>query len=112
QRAGAVPAPRREPDPTNHSRAFKGAVMSESVGMKSLALSFPAQIRTTACWRESSPALVADEEKRTLARLWKSNAKTKELDAFEHAMAPYLSDPFRGARERRVLSAAPLSVSL
>ncbi|MEX2207977.1 MAG: 3-oxoacyl-[acyl-carrier-protein] synthase III C-terminal domain-containing protein [Myxococcota bacterium] len=86
--------------------------MNESVGLKSLALSFPAQIRTNDFWREKYPELVADEERRTLARLWKSNAATKELDAFESTMAPYLSDPFRGARERRVLAPGQLPSSL
>jgi 3-oxoacyl-[acyl-carrier-protein] synthase-3 len=78
--------------------------MIESVGLRSLAAAFPATIRTNDWWRQHHPQLVAQEEKKTLARLWKSNAQTQSLDAFERAMAPYLSDPFRGARERRVLA--------
>jgi 3-oxoacyl-[acyl-carrier-protein] synthase-3 len=86
--------------------------MTEAVGLRSLASAFPAKIRSNDYWREHHPQLVAQEEKKTLARLWKSNAQTKELDAFERAMAPYLSDPFRGARERRVLAPGQTARSL
>jgi len=88
--------------------------MTESVGLRSLAAAFPATIRTNDWWREHHPQLVAEEEKKTLARLWKSNAQpqTKELDAFERTMAPYLSDPFRGSRERRVLAPGQTARSL
>ena len=77
--------------------------MSASVGMRSLAISFPRTIRKNDFWRERYPKLVAEEERKTLARLWKANERAAPVDPFEHAMAPYLADPFRGARERRVL---------
>jgi 3-oxoacyl-[acyl-carrier-protein] synthase-3 len=86
--------------------------MSASVGIRSLAVSFPAGVRSNDYWRERHPALVADEERRTLARLWRSNAPSGPLDAFEQAMAPYLSDPFRGARERRVLAPGQPAISI
>ncbi len=86
--------------------------MTEFAGVRSLALSFPSEIRTNDHWKQKFPALVAEEEKRTLARLWKANAPTESLDPFEQAMAPYLSDPFRGARERRVLAPGQTSASI
>jgi 3-oxoacyl-[acyl-carrier-protein] synthase III len=86
--------------------------MSASVGMRSLAISLPRSIRTNDFWRERYPALVADEERKTLARLWKANERAAPVDPFELAMAPYLSDPFRGARERRVLEKGQSAASL
>ena len=86
--------------------------MSVSPGIRSLAVSFPAQIRPNDYWRQHHPALVADEERRTLARLWRSNAPSGPKDAFEEAMASYLADPFRGARERRVLAKGQPAASI
>ena len=86
--------------------------MSASVGMRSLAISLPRTIRKNDFWRERYPKLVADEERKTLARLWKANERAAPVDPFEIAMAPYLSDPFRGARERRVLDPGQSAASL
>ena len=87
--------------------------MSASAGIRSLAASFPAAIRKNDYWRERHPELVADEERRTLARLFRSQQQQAgSLDAFETAMAPYLSDPFRGARERRVLAPGQSAASI
>ena len=86
--------------------------MSASVGVRSLALSFPRKVRTNDFWRERYPALVAEEERKTLARLWKANDRAAVTDPFELAMAPYLSDPFRGARQRRVLDAGQPAASI
>jgi 3-oxoacyl-[acyl-carrier-protein] synthase-3 len=86
--------------------------MSESVGLKSLAISFPASVRKNDFWREKYPSLVAEEEKKTLARLWKANERAAPIDPFERAMAPYLADPFRGARERRVLAPGQTAASI
>jgi 3-oxoacyl-[acyl-carrier-protein] synthase-3 len=86
--------------------------MSERVGIRSLAVSFPAQIRTNDYWRERHPKLVDNEERKTLARLWKQDPKATPLDPFAQAMAPYLSDPFRGARERRVVAPGQTAASL
>jgi 3-oxoacyl-[acyl-carrier-protein] synthase III len=86
--------------------------MSASAGIRSLAVSFPAKIRGNDYWRERYPDMVKDEEKKTLARLFRSQKPAGSLDAFETAMAPYLSDPFRGARERRVLAPGQSSASI
>ncbi|HTO52993.1 MAG TPA: 3-oxoacyl-[acyl-carrier-protein] synthase III C-terminal domain-containing protein [Myxococcota bacterium] len=84
-----------------------------SAGIRSLAVSFPAGIRSNDYWRERHPGMVADEERRTLARLFRSQQQQSgPLDAFEHTMAPYLSDPFRGARERRVLAPGQTAASI
>jgi 3-oxoacyl-[acyl-carrier-protein] synthase-3 len=86
--------------------------MSERAGIRSLAVSFPATVRTNDYWRERHPKLVEDEERKTLARLWKQDPKAAPLDPFARAMAPYLSDPFRGARQRRVVAPGQTAASL
>lgn len=73
--------------------------MNSSAGLKSIAVRFPPAIRTNEYWRRKYPEIVADAERRSLAKLWSaSEAKT----VFEQEMAPYLSDPFRGTQQRRI----------
>ncbi len=79
--------------------------MSETHGILSLALDFPAVVRTNDFWRRGYPEVLATFESRALARLW--TPAEGDVDpataAFDAEMAPYLGDPFRGAVERRVL---------
>ncbi|MCP4661679.1 MAG: 3-oxoacyl-ACP synthase [bacterium] len=71
-----------------------------SAGMLSLAISVPDRILTNDHWRENHPEIVAQAEERIW--MWK---KPKDWDegsqAFNIEMAPYVRDPFRGARQRR-----------
>ncbi len=73
------------------------------VGIKSLAVSFPSVIRTNDYYREKYPDLVAKSEEKTLARLF-SLASYQPSNKFEIEMVPFLSDPFRGTIERRLLA--------
>jgi 3-oxoacyl-[acyl-carrier-protein] synthase-3 len=86
--------------------------MTDRVGIRSLAVAFPAKIRDNDFWRERYPKLVAEEERKTLARLWRGDPKAAPLDPFAQAMAPYLSDPFRGARRRRVVAPGQTAMSI
>jgi 3-oxoacyl-[acyl-carrier-protein] synthase-3 len=52
---------------------------------------------------ERCPALMRGIEERTLARVWSRPAGEVASGAWAAEMAPYLGDPFRGARERRHL---------
>lgn len=70
-------------------------------GMSALSVAFPPTIRTNDYWREHHPDLVRSASEHALARLW---AREQATSAFERAMAPYADDPFKGARERRVLA--------
>ena len=72
-----------------------------SVGLRALAMQVPSTVRTNAYWREHHPQLVATAEQRTLARVFGNRGEA--LSGFDRAMQSHLSDPFRGARERRVL---------
>ena len=86
----------------------------DAVGIRSLALCFPDTIRTNQYWQEkrvleeslSAPRRVRVERSR------KFPLSSDGLDIWSHAVAPYLSDPFRGSVERRVIGADESSRSL
>ena len=77
--------------------------MFKSVGIRSIAVSFPKTVRTNDYFRKNYPELVAKAEDKSLARAFSANNSTELSSDFDRAMASYLSDPFRGAVERRVL---------
>lgn len=87
--------------------------MTRAAGIRALAVSFPRTVRTNNYWRSRYPEMVANAEQKTLARIWSSsrNAHT-ETDPFDLEMAPYLSDPFRGTVERRVVGPGETSLGL
>ena len=77
------------------------------VGIRAIAVSFPSIIRTNDYYRQHHPDLVAKAEEKTLARtfsLVKSDSEDKASDIWTEEMMPYMSDPFRGTVERRVLT--------
>lgn len=77
--------------------------MLKDVGMLSLAISVPDRVVTNEHWRRTQPELVAEAEKRIW--MWKKPLKWDEGGsiAFNREMEPFLSDPFRGAIQRRLL---------
>lgn len=85
--------------------------MSQPVGIRSIAVSFPSVIRTNDYWREKYPELVAQAEEQNLAKLFSANNSTS-TNEFTQAMMPYMKDPFRGSVERRVLGTGESSLSL
>lgn len=78
-------------------------------GLTALAVWFPAHVRTNDEVRARHPAVVADAEERSLARMF---AVTEPENEFDRAMQPYVRDPFRGTVERRVLGAGESGVGL
>jgi len=87
--------------------------MHPSVGMLSLSVQYPRHVVTNDEIRSRSPALVADAEHRSMARLWSGRAEdTGPPDAWGAAMRPHLQDPFRGAVERRHLRDGESSLAL
>jgi len=74
--------------------------MNASIAIRSLTLGFPDTIRTNDYWRENCPHLLpkARKRQRNVAPIAREDA-----DIWSQAVAPYLTDPFRGARERRIL---------
>src|SRR5215831_1824733 len=85
----------------------------ERAGMLSLAVSYPSEIRQNDYFKNKYPQVVADAEKRTLAKIWaKPEEKAPKVDAFDVEMAPFLGDPFRGSVRRRVLAKGETALSL
>jgi 3-oxoacyl-[acyl-carrier-protein] synthase-3 len=81
--------------------------------MRSLAVSFPREVRTNDWFRERHPDVVARAEEHTLAKLWTGKTTTTDATrAFDAAMAPYLSDPFRGSVQRYALGPEERSLDL
>lgn len=85
-----------------------------SVGIRALAVALPRTVRTNEYWRARHPDVVRAVEEKTLARLFSTSQATApgSSDTFDSAMARYLSDPFRGAVERRVMRAGETTLSL
>ncbi|HEY9620576.1 MAG TPA: 3-oxoacyl-[acyl-carrier-protein] synthase III C-terminal domain-containing protein [Crinalium sp.] len=82
-------------------------MITSSVGIRSLAVSFPRTIRTNQHWLHRFPELGTQIPQRQ-ARLPRSIEYTGDatgLDIWLQQVTPYLSDPFRGSVERRVLNA-------
>jgi 3-oxoacyl-[acyl-carrier-protein] synthase-3 len=78
-----------------------GAV--EGVGLLAVASSFPRTLLGNEYWRDRHPEMVAQAEQKIW--MWKRPADfTEGSRNFNLAMEPYLRDPFRGARQRRVLA--------
>jgi 3-oxoacyl-[acyl-carrier-protein] synthase III len=87
-------------------------MINQSVGISAISLSFPSVLRTNDYWRKKYPDLVTQAEQRTLAKLFSASESTAKSSEFDLEMTPYLSDPFRGAVERRILSPSESSLML
>jgi 3-oxoacyl-[acyl-carrier-protein] synthase-3 len=85
---------------------------NNGVGLRSLTVSFPQIVRTNDYFRQHSPELVADAERKSLARVFSTQDATPRLDTYEREMNPYLQDPFRGSVERRVLAADETALTI
>ncbi len=93
---------------------MRAVMIDLPVGIRSLALSFGSIIRTNDYWRKQFPELVAHASPKR-ARLYQPVASTSDingLDIWSQEVKPYLSDPFRGNVERRVLGADESSLML
>jgi len=86
----------------------------QPVGIRAIALNLPRTIRTNNYYRENYPDLVEQAEQKTLARLFITDNSTsnRHADIWSEEVAPYMSDPFRGTVERRVVSPEETSLSL
>lgn len=85
--------------------------MSISAGIRSLAIALPPTARTNDYYRKRYPELVAKTEEGSLQRLF-ARAGAAPTDLFTEELTPYLSDPFRGTVERRVLPETGTALSL
>lgn len=81
------------------------------VGIRAIALSLPSIRRTNDYFIGKQPELFAQAEQKSLAKLF-SLAGSTPSNEFDLEMMPYLSDPFRGTVERRLLGPGESSLSL
>ncbi|RMH22038.1 MAG: 3-oxoacyl-ACP synthase [Acidobacteria bacterium] len=82
-----------------------------AIGIQALAVSVPDRVLTNEHWRQTQPELVARAEERIW--MWKPPKDWSEgSEPFNRAMAPYLYDPFRGAKLRRRLPPQGSALSL
>lgn len=84
--------------------------MGRNAGIVALSIEFPRGVRTNAFFRKHYPDVVAAVESRRQKRIW--TEKSRQATVFDSAMEPYLTDPFRGTVERRVLTPGETSLSL
>ncbi|AKT42218.1 3-oxoacyl-ACP synthase III family protein [Chondromyces crocatus] len=87
--------------------------MAHHAGLKSLAICSPSTLRTPDYWRKHHAQAVAEAESKSLGRLF-AGGSAPSTDPFQIEMQPYLSTPFRGTVECRVLGPeeTPLSLEL
>lgn len=81
------------------------------IGIKSVAYHVPEQVRRNSYWLDKHPELVATANHKSLAKLWKKR-DADVPNTFDRMMEPYLSDPFRGSIERRILPAHQTGLSM
>lgn len=83
------------------------------IGIRSLAVSFPSVIRSNDYWQQKYPEMVRSQPKRNQrTRSTVSSSEDNGFDLWSQEVAPYLSDPFRGNVERRVLGEDESSLAL
>ncbi|MEM8718723.1 MAG: 3-oxoacyl-[acyl-carrier-protein] synthase III C-terminal domain-containing protein [Cyanobacteria bacterium P01_G01_bin.39] len=86
--------------------------VSQQVGIRSLAISFPSVKRTNSYYKNKYPEKVAQAEHETLAQVFSATESSLRSRDFDRVMQPYLSDPFRGTVERYVLDSDESSLTL
>lgn len=72
-----------------------------NAGLRAMAVRFPDRVVTNDHWRTHHPEMVAKLDEMALAEAWSTRSASPATAAFDRAMAPFLSDPFRGTRMRR-----------
>jgi len=83
----------------------------KSAGLLSLAVAYPPVLRLNSYWEQKYPEMVNSAKDRALARVWNADGAATG-DPFVDAMAPYLSDPFRGTLARRFLADGQTALDL
>lgn len=85
---------------------------STPIGIRSLAVSFPSVIRTNDYWQQKYPETVRQPRRNRRTRSTISSSQENGFDLWSQEVAPYLSDPFRGSVERRVVAEDESSLAL
>lgn len=84
-----------------------------SAHIHALAVSYPSVLRTNDYWRRHHPEMIEQAQARGVGKVWTAPKDPDGPSAlFDTAMAPYLDDPFRGTRDRRVLGPGETGLGL
>ncbi|MCZ7680095.1 MAG: hypothetical protein M5U28_15555 [Sandaracinaceae bacterium] len=87
--------------------------MMRSAHIHALAVSYPSVLRTNDYWRRHHPEMIEQAQARGVGKVWTAPKDPDGPSAlFDTAMAPYLDDPFRGTRDRRVLGPGETGLGL
>jgi len=87
--------------------------MTNAAGLRGVAVKYPSVLRTNEYWVEHHPEMVAKIRERGAGKVWSGPKDPSGPSAlFDAAMAPYLDDPFRGTRDRRVLAPGETGLDL
>lgn len=89
--------------------------MTQSAGIRALAVHFPRGLRTNQFWKNHHPGILEAVETRKKGRMWAAPEKESGPspgDDFDAEMVHYLADPFRGTVERRVLTPGESSLTM
>lgn len=75
----------------------------KSAGMRALAVHYPSVLRTNDYWLRHHPEMIAKSLERGAGKVWSAQEDDGPSALFDETMRPYLDDPFRGTKDRRVL---------
>jgi 3-oxoacyl-[acyl-carrier-protein] synthase-3 len=81
--------------------------------MQALAVDYPSIRRTNEYWKRHHPEMIAEVASKGAGKVWSGPKDPLGPSAlFDTMMAPYLDDPFRGTRDRRVLGPGEHGIDL
>ncbi len=80
--------------------------------IESVAVAVPRTVRDNSWFAERFPDVLQRVERQTLARVMNDTAAAEGSASFDSTMRPYLEDPFRGTRVRRILADEHTAIDL
>lgn len=83
-----------------------------NAGIRSIAVGFPKTVRSNDWFKENQREVFEKVEATTLSKVFATDNGTASMKKFDDAMTKYLSDPFRGTKERRVMAEGQSQIDL
>lgn len=74
-----------------------------NAGIRSIAVGFPKTVRTNEWFKQNHRDVFEKVEASTLSKVFAADNGTASMKNFDDAMTKYLSDPFKGTKERRAM---------
>lgn len=85
--------------------------MSQPVGIRSIAVSLPKEVIRNDYFLKNYPELLDPTKQASFSKAF-TPLEDAEMNAWTKTMLPYVSDPFRGSIERRIISGDETSLTL